>query len=50
MSDEERKRRVKDPETGQWVKVWPGQSVEGEKAKPAPENKAVKSAPENKSK
>lgn len=37
------KRRIKNKETGQWVKEWPDQ-----RAKPAPGNKALNSAPENK--
>lgn len=43
------KTRMKDPVTGQWVKVWPSAPVADEQkaAQPA-ENKARKAAPENK--
>lgn len=43
------KTRMKDPDTGQWVKVWPSvpASDEQKAAQPA-ENKARKAAPENK--
>lgn len=53
------KTRRKDPETGQWVKLWPAASVpapesvapadddHGKATRPA-ENKARKAAPENK--
>lgn len=44
----DKKMRMKDPETGQWVKIWPDRAAAEQKAKLAPANKAKGKAPENK--